>query len=194
MNEVCVRNILTHENADVTFNSKPTLRKVLSACMNNPPLDKPGVNRPVRGYRAHRASHLLESLESRVLLSGLVTHATDPKVTHADAGNHAPTLTKVAPFATAIADNAFPISYGQLLAASNGADVDGDTLQFQITSLGAGTASLTLNGDPVTSFPATVSARATLWCGRPTPPAKARSPHFPLRRSMAPPLRRSLWR
>src|SRR5262249_31414184 len=61
-------------------------------------------------------------------------------------GNHAPTLTTIAPLATATATHPFDITFDQLLAASNALDRDGDTLQFQVTSLGAGT--FTLNGDP----------------------------------------------
>jgi hypothetical protein len=59
--------------------------------------------------------------------------------------NHAPTLTTVNPFQTAIEDNAFVFTYEDLLAKTNAADLDGDTLSFVITSLGSGT--LKINGN-----------------------------------------------
>ena len=117
-------------------------------------LSRAVASRAVRGNRADGTSHWMEALESRVLLSGV--------------GNHAPTLTKIAPLGVAIADNPFSIDFGQLLGASNAADADGDALAFQITFLGANTVSLTLDGDPVTTFPILVSAGQTLvWTAKP---------------------------
>ncbi len=71
-----------------------------------------------------------------------------------------PTLTSVVPLSVATPGSPFTITDDALLQHSNAADFDGSPIQFQITSLGTG--SLTLNGDPVTTFPTTVSSGDTL--------------------------------
>jgi hypothetical protein len=61
--------------------------------------------------------------------------------------NHAPTLTSISGVGPATAGEDLPITFGDLLSASNAADVDGDPITFQITPTGVGT--LTLNSNPV---------------------------------------------
>jgi VCBS repeat-containing protein len=61
--------------------------------------------------------------------------------------NDAPTLTAVSTLTGATEDTALTISYATLLAASNAADGDGDTLSFRVEGVNAG--SLTKSGSPV---------------------------------------------
>jgi hypothetical protein len=82
--------------------------------------------------------------------------------------NHAPTLTKIATLKTATAGQAFSISYATLLAASNAADVDGDPISFQITSIGAWT--LALDGSAATDGSLLSSGDTLVW----TPTSKAK--------------------
>ena len=62
--------------------------------------------------------------------------------------NDAPTLSAISTLTGAVEDAAFTLSYATLLAASNAADVDGDTLSFQVAGVTSGT--LTKNGTAVT--------------------------------------------
>ena len=80
---------------------------------------------------------------------------TENLVVLINSADHAPTLTSISAFATAFSGRPFQISYAQLAAHGNEADLDGDAISFKILSLASGS-SLTRNGSPVTSFPATV--------------------------------------
>ncbi|MEO5668891.1 MAG: LamG-like jellyroll fold domain-containing protein [Bdellovibrionota bacterium] len=61
--------------------------------------------------------------------------------------NTRPTLTNVSTLSLGTEDTAFVISYASLLAASDAADIDGDTISFRISSVIAGP--LLKNGSPV---------------------------------------------
>jgi hypothetical protein len=82
--------------------------------------------------------------------------------------NHAPTLTKISSFKTAHGGQPFTISYASLSAVSNAADLDGDAIGFQITSLGGGT--LTLDGAAATVGSVISTGESVVW----TPAANAK--------------------
>ncbi len=74
--------------------------------------------------------------------------------------NDAPTLTTLSTLTGAVKNTAFTISYSTLLAASNAADADGDTIQFRIDAVSSGT--LTKNGTAVTAGTTTLTTGDSL--------------------------------
>ncbi len=78
------------------------------------------------------------------------------------AADHAPTLTAMKPFATALGGLPFTITYAQFVANATGlADADGDTLQFLIDSPSA-FATFKLDGVTQNAFPFAVAPGNTL--------------------------------
>jgi hypothetical protein len=76
--------------------------------------------------------------------------------------NHAPTLTTVGPFPGGTEDVGYTITYAALLAATDAADVDGDTtIRFRIDGVTNGT--LKLNGSVVTAGTTLVGPGDTLF-------------------------------
>jgi len=75
--------------------------------------------------------------------------------------NTPPTLTQIAPLTGATEGQPFTISYADLIANADEADADGDTLSFEIASLGSGT--LTKNGQPVTSGTTLAAGESLVW-------------------------------
>ncbi|HEY1685353.1 MAG TPA: hypothetical protein VGG19_11360 [Tepidisphaeraceae bacterium] len=86
----------------------------------------------------------------------------------AGATDHAPTLTKISTLKGASAGQPFTINFSMLQAASNAADADGDTISFQITSIGDGT--LLLDGSAATVGSIFSSGDTITW----TPTTKAK--------------------
>ncbi len=70
--------------------------------------------------------------------------------------NVAPTLSTINTFTGAFKNTAFTISYATLLAASNAADANGDTISFRIEAVSSGT--LTKNGSAVTAGSTLISS------------------------------------
>ena len=97
-----------------------------------------------------------------VASDGLLDSGTPVQVTVDVApANDAPTLTTIDTFAFAtLQDQPFNITYATLLAASDAADVDGDTILFQIQSVQSGT--LTKDGDAVVPGTTTLGPGETL--------------------------------
>lgn len=74
--------------------------------------------------------------------------------------NDTPTLTTLSTLTGATAATAFTITYTTLSAASNAADVDGDSVQFRIEAVSSGT--LTKNGTTVTAGSTTLASGESL--------------------------------
>jgi hypothetical protein len=79
--------------------------------------------------------------------------------------NDAPVLNSVGTLSGAVEDTAFTVSYDSLRAVTDGSDVDGDTLVFQVSTLNNGT--LTRSGSVVLPDSTLAPGESFVW----TPPA-----------------------
>ncbi len=92
---------------------------------------------------------------------GTLTSASSIQVKVAVAPvNQAPTLSAITTIAGGAENSPLSITYAQLLAASDAADVDGNTISFKVDSVTTGT--LTKNGSPVTLGVTTLGPTETL--------------------------------
>nr|WP_242521785.1 tandem-95 repeat protein [Motiliproteus sp. SC1-56] len=85
------------------------------------------------------------------------------------AANDTPTLTTISTLSGATEDTAFAISYADLAAAANEADVDGDTVNFRVEAISTGTLTHSVDGAVVVGTTLLEAGETLTW----TPDANA---------------------
>jgi hypothetical protein len=106
------------------------------------------------------ANGTLEAFTAVAVDGSLASAAAVPVKVDVAAVNDTPTLTTIDTFAGGVEDTDYTISYADLLAASDAADVDGDPISFRVEAVSSGT--LTKGGVPVTAGSTTLSAGESL--------------------------------